>query len=298
MPCYKPSIAYLPLEGGQISFTEKKNHRTINIACKQCVGCRIMMQNAWAVRILCEAQMHPENWFITWTYDDANVPANGSLVYSDFQSLNRRLRKELGSFRFFVAGEYGDSFGRCHWHSINFGLRLPDLEVKRYASGSVNYRSKALERIWGKGNVFIGTVTPQSARYVASYTLKKLGGKLADERYTRVDESSGELTFIAPEMARMSLKPGLGASWFAKYWPEVIAHRAVVGEGGTKYRIPRYFNERIDAWDDDALVCSIQADFAANAASYRERTADDNTPERLRDREECTNARVKFYRER
>lgn len=297
MPCYKPSVAYLPLDGGQLSFTEKKNCRTVSIACRQCIGCRIMMQTAWTVRIMAEANMNSENWFITWTYDDAHMPVNGSLQYSDFQYLNRKLRKELGSFRFFVAAEYGDSFGRCHFHSINFGLHLPDLEVKRFASGSVRYTSKTLERLWGKGNVFIGTVTPQSARYVASYCLKKLGGKLAEDKYSRVDESTGEIVRLTPEFARMSLKPGIGASFFDKYWQEIVANRAVVGAGGVKYSIPRFFNERINAWDDDALVSAIQADFATNAASYRAANEADFTPDRLAVREEVAKARVKFFKE-
>jgi len=172
------------------------------------------------------------------------------------------------------------------------------LEVTRFASGKTRLRSRALERIWGKGHVFVGTVTPQSARYVASYTLKKLGGKLADAKYSRVDESTGEVIRLAPEMARMSLKPGIGATWFDKYWRDVVTHGAVVGAGGVKSRIPRYFNERIESWDDDALVSTIQADFATNAASYRAAHEADLTPDRLAVREEVARARTKFFAER
>lgn len=295
MPCYQPRLAYLPLDGGKLSFHEIKDSRSIRIACKQCIGCRLMRQNAWTVRMLCEAQMHPENWFITWTYADEHLPLHGSLDYSDVQSCNRKLRKTFGKFRFFVAGEYGDTFGRAHWHSVNFGLHISDLDIVKMSGDRPIYRSKLLEKAWGKGNVFIGTVTPQSVRYCASYTLKKITGARADEHYRRLDPSTGELVFVAPEMARMSLKPGLGASWFAKYWQDCVTHKAVVGVGGKKQRLPRFFNERIDAWDNDALVASIQAEFFASAEAHRKATERDNTPERLAIREQCALARVAFY---
>lgn len=297
MPCYHPVTAYLPLDGGKLSFFEVKDSRTIRVPCRQCIGCRLMRQNSWAVRMLCEAQMHPVNWFITWTYDDEHLPRDGSLKYSDMQACHHRLRKAFGSFRFFCAGEYGDSFGRAHFHSINFGLNITDLDVVKTSSKTPIYRSKILERCWGKGNVFIGTVTPQSVRYCASYTLKKITGARADEHYRRVDPETGELIFVAPEGAWMSRRPGLGATWFDKYWPECVVHKSVVGAGGKKQRLPTYFNNRINAWDDDALVCTIQAEFLASAEAHRKsKNFDwDNTPERLAIRERCALAGVAFH---
>lgn len=242
--------------------------------------------------------MHPINWFITWTYDDEHLPRYGSLQYSDMQKCNRKLRKAFGPFRFFVAGEYGDSHGRCHWHSINFGLNISDLEVVKTVGDRPIYRSKLLEKCWSNGNVFIGTVTPQSVRYCASYTLKKINGALADQHYRRVDRETGELVYLQPEMARMSLKPGLGASWFDKYWREVVTHGAVVGAGGSKQRIPRFFNERIQSWTDDALVASIEADLLSRAAAHAKRTEADRTEARLAVREQCALARVKHFAQR
>lgn len=297
MPCFKPVTAFQPLEGGSLCFSEKKGCREIQIPCGQCIGCRLRKQNAWAVRCMAEAQMHDENWFVTWTYADEHMPLHGSLDYRDMQLTNKKLRHDLGKFRFFVAGEYGDSFGRCHWHSLMFGLRLPDLEVVKTVGDQPIYKSKRLEDAWGRGHVFLGLVTPQSARYCASYTLKKVNGDLAEERYTRVIAETGEIVKVAPEMARMSLRPGIGAAWLEKYWPEVVAHDGVCMNGRVN-PMPRYFDKRLRMFDDDALVASIESELDSKRAEGVARAADNLTRERLAVREQCAVARVKFYAER
>lgn len=297
MPCYKPFSAWQPLEGGQLVFSERKGCREILLACGQCIGCRIKKQNGWAVRAMCESQMHDQSWFITWTYADEHLPQYGSLNYRDVVLLNKRLRKKFGSFRFFVAGEYGDSFGRCHWHSLNFGLRLPDLDFATGSGGKPIYRSKSLEDCWGKGFVYIGLVTPASARYCATYTVKRITGARAEEHYSRVIPETGEIVQVQPEMARMSLNPGLGATWLDKYWREVVTHDGVVSDGRIN-PMPRYFDRRIRAFDDDVLVSSIEAKLDVKRAEFADANAWDCTPERLLVREQCTLARVKFHGER
>lgn len=292
MPCYKPTRAWMPLEGGQIVFSEKKNCREISVPCQSCIGCRLMRKNAWVVRCTAEAQMHKQNWFITWTYSDEHLPLHGSLDYRDMQLCKKRVRKEFGPFRYLTVGEYGDRFGRCHFHSLMFGLEIPDLERSGSSDGNVTYRSKRLSELWGKGFASIGTVTPQSIAYCAGYVVKKVSGPLADERYTKVDVSSGELVKLRPEFARMSLKPGIGASWVDKYWREIVTYGAVVGAGGVRKTIPRFFNNRMDSFDDDGLVACIQAELQAQRVANLEKFAADNTPERLAVREVCAQARV------
>lgn len=294
MPCYKPITAFKPLEGGAVVFSEKKGCREIQIPCGQCIGCRIKRQNAWAVRAMCEAQLHVENWFPTFTYADENLPMYGSLNYRDMQLALQRMRRRFGSFRYFVAGEYGDSFGRCHWHALMFGLHLPDLDVVKMVGGQPIYKSKLLEEAWGKGNVYLGLVTPQSARYCATYTVKKINGDRAEDHYTRVISETGEIVKLAPEMARMSLNPGLGAAWLDKYWPEVVTHDGVYFDG-RKNPVPRFFDKRLRAFDDDALVASIESVLDSRRAEAAKAGAADLTRERLAVREQCAIARVKFH---
>ena len=64
--------------------------------------------------------------FVTLTYDDEHLPENASLVVSDLQKYIKRVRKECDKIgkriRYFACGEYGDRYGRPHYHAIIFGL--------------------------------------------------------------------------------------------------------------------------------------------------------------------------------
>lgn len=60
--------------------------------------------------------------FLTLTYDDKHLPEDGELHYDHVQTFLKNLRRLcLSRLRFFVCGEYGDLFDRCHWHMILFG---------------------------------------------------------------------------------------------------------------------------------------------------------------------------------
>ena len=66
--------------------------------------------------------------------------------------------------------------------------------------------------------MLVGDVSFQSAGYVARYSLKKVNGDLAAAHYRRVDPDTGEVFDLVPEFAHMSLKPGIGASWFDRFY--------------------------------------------------------------------------------
>ena len=55
-----------------------------------------------------EAQMHEQNSFITLTYEDEQLPPGRSLQVGDWQKFAKRVRKQVGPFRFLHCGEYGD----------------------------------------------------------------------------------------------------------------------------------------------------------------------------------------------
>ena len=197
MPCYRPVTAFKPLEGGPIFFSEKKNCVEIKISCGQCIGCRIRKREEWAVRIYAESKMHKRNSFVTFTYDEEHVPDDYSLKYRDMQMLHKRMRKKWGPFRFFCAGEYGDQFGRPHYHAIYFGLDFDDkLKSNSVYAGTDVYESEELNGCWGKGRCVIGEVTYESSRYCAVYTTKRISGDLADSHYLRVSPITGEYVHV------------------------------------------------------------------------------------------------------
>jgi hypothetical protein len=197
------------------------------------------------MRCIHEAQLHENNCFITLTYNDENLPQNGSLTKSDFQKFIKRLRKFIApaKLRYYMAGEYGTSFGRPHFHACIFGYDFHDKKLhQRTASGSVLYTSKDLEKLWTYGYSSIGDVTFESAAYVARYIMQKQTGKVDPNHYTFCDLQTGELIKLQPEYNQMSLKPGIGADWYRKYKNDVYPHDFVEIRG-KKLKPPKYYDQ-------------------------------------------------------
>jgi hypothetical protein len=241
-----------------------------------------------------EAQLHEHNWFITLTYDDDHIPQYGSLHYPDFQKFMKRLRKVANSsVRFYMCGEYGDEFSRPHYHACLFNFEIPDLQVLKRTAKHVLYTSKLLERLWPFGFVTIGHVTPESAAYVASYCIKKIVGKNADDHYQRVYPITGEIVKLTPEFARMSLKPAIGKDWITKFTTDVFnghGSDSVIMQGGFKMKPPRYYDKWLSMNDDD------QYEWLKALRSNKEFNTLDNTPDRLIAQEQVLQSKLSHKR--
>ncbi len=291
MPCYHPISAFQCTDGS-IVFYESKRHdvsRSLQLPCGQCVGCRLERSRQWAIRCMHEAQMHTQNCFITLTYDDAHLPSDRSLHYRDFQLFIKRLRKRYPGrrIRYYMAGEYGENFGRPHWHACIFGLDFDDKKLwKRTAANSVLYRSRDLELLWPFGYSSIGDVTFESAAYVARYIMKKVTGKNAAEHYQEIDPDTGEITNRTPEFTKMSLKPGIGYEWYKQYTSDVYPHDYVVVRG-KKVKPPKYYDKKYkidNPYEFDELLYIREKSSKLNYA--------DNTPERLLVKEQVAKAKL------
>ena len=225
----------------------------IPLPCGQCINCKLEKTRQWAVRIMHEAQMHDENYFVTFTYE--NNPR--TLQHEDVQKFFKRLRKTQ-SFRYFMCGEYGDLQGRPHYHAILFGLHLNDLKLYKENKGNRLYESPWLSKTWGLGHINVGRVTFESASYVASYCTKKITGDKATDHYERCDPETGELYALKPEYARMSLKPAIASTWLAKFGnSDVFAHDHVIVNGRAQ-RPPRYYDKYLDTFDAEKLLIHKQ----------------------------------------
>lgn len=290
MPCFTPIEAW-QTEDGRVRFVERgRILRALKLRCGQCVGCRKDRAAEWAARIVHESRMHPVNtcWFATLTYDDNHVPADNSLRYRDFQLFFKRLRKARSQkIRFYMAGEYGERTARPHYHACLFGVSFPDLAYYRKSpSGHTLFKSAELDRIWQLGLCSLGALTFESAAYTASYINKKITGAASKEKYRRINPDTGEVHFVIPEFARMSLRPGIGRSFFDAYSNEILP-RDFVRIDGKKTRVPRYYIELFKAldpfaWDD----CQSIREEKAKASLA------DNTPARLETRRVVAEARA------
>lgn len=242
-----------------------------------------------------EASLHADNIFITLTYDNEHLPSNLGLRYRDFQLFMKRLKvhsdrhlqRDSTGIKFYMCGEYGENFGRPHYHACMFNYDLPDKRLWRMERGIPLFTSETLTDLWGMGHTSVGSVTFESAAYVARYIMKKVTGDDADSHYEYVDLETGEVSRRDPEFTRMSLKNGgIAGQWFDKYKSDVFPHDFVV-MNGKKVTPPRFYTNRYELLYPDE-VAKIKLARKKRAESR----AADSTPERLKVREQVLQARV------
>lgn len=287
MPCYHPVKAFSLASGG-ISFVEKGDIRgDIKVPCGRCIGCRLDRARDWTLRILHEQKAHGgvNCHFLTLTFDDDHLPKPPSIDVEHWQLFAKRVRNTLGPFRFFMCGEYGDLTGRPHYHAIVFGLVIPDLKWWTTRKQMDVYTSEKLEALWGQGRIEIGSVTAQSANYVARYSLKKVTGDPASLHYRWVDPDTGEEHELQPEFCNMSRRPGIGATWYNRYHTDFHVHDFAIKDGA-KTSIPRFYDKlaKKQGYDVEELK-----QYRAIKAQLK---FEHNTPERLADRETVARARA------
>lgn len=253
MPCFKPLTAFKPLEGGPLIFHDRKNHREIQIPCGQCIGCRLERSRQWALRCIHEASLHSQNCFLTLTYDEEHLPANGSLYKPDLQRFFKRLRKRKGKFRYYACGEYGDTTKRAHYHGCIFGLDFEDKIPFRKSGEHTLYISEELNDIWGNGNSSIGELNFETAAYTARYVMKKGFGKMAN-KFQTLDETTGELTAIVQPYATMSLRAAIGKEWLEKYASDIYgADKDYIVVKGRKMKPAKYYDKLYDKINNDHM---------------------------------------------
>lgn len=257
MTCYKPLKAYRilgDLTKAKIVFQSPKGHYTkLDLACGQCIGCRLRRSREWAARCVHEASLHGENIFLTLTYDDKHLPSNGSLDITHVQLFLKRLRRSLNTkIRFLGCGEYGDDLGRPHYHLIIFNYRPSDEKIYKRTKSGVLFTSEILEKHWGKGFCPYGAVTPESAAYVARYSLKKINGDMAESHYQRIDPNTGEIYHLKPEYIHMSRRPGIGMDWIKKYHEETYITDTVIIN---KHEVqpPKAYDRFMEIFNPDVL---------------------------------------------
>lgn len=195
--------------------------------CGQCLACRLARASEWATRCLHEKAYHDRSTFATLTYSDDQLPRDGSLDHDEFTKFWKRLRKAAGErkLRYYGCGEYGERYGRPHYHAIIFG-------VGPWEKGLVSLA-------WGHGAVHLGTVTHASIRYTADYVGKAVQGKKGRAAYSVLTgEAYGER--VRP-FAVMSM--GLGRAFVDEHGPLFLSKGVTVN--GRRVPVPRYYKARL-----------------------------------------------------
>lgn len=209
------------------------------------------------MRCIHEAATHKENCFITLTYDDENLPENGSLNKAHLQKFFKRLRKHLGDkqIRYYACGEYGDLTKRAHYHACLFGHNFSDrVELRRIGEHTLYY-SETLTKLWGQGHTSIGELTFATAAYTARYVMKKQTGLASKGGGYAAIDGDGVITILTQPYAVMSLKPAIGKTWFQKYHRDIYnADKDYIIVKGKKLKPAKYYDQLYDKINPEHLA--------------------------------------------
>ena len=267
--------------------------------------------------------MRKHSCFLTLTLKNDQL----SLVYEQFQAFMKRLRQSASRARlssslrtgrargnphllcnyraifglrpktsirlapdiaFYMAGEYGETYGRPHYHALIFGLDFTDkIYISKTPSGAKIYRSPTLEKIWTLGFSSIGELTFESAAYVARYIMKKRTGDGNKKHYEILDLETGEIATKKKEFNQMSRRPGVGSTWIEKYKNDVYTTGKVIVRGH-KNNPPRYYDKQFKKIDQAALEDLQYGRYLEQLAQ-----TEHHTPERLAVQEQVAAAKTK-----
>lgn len=243
MQCLRPIRVGYDAQG-DLTYKQARVHPEIEpwaFNCRKCLPCRLNIAREKAIRCYHESKMHDygtKNIFLTLTYRPEDLESPW-LNYGHFQTFIKDLRDRQGyepenRISYMVTGEYGEENKRPHWHAILFNYRpqdQPQKPLRKTERGELVFRSPLLEQIWARGNTEYGSVTPESAGYVARYAAKKL-----------VHGSDGSHPF--QPLHRTSSKRAIGRSWLEKHWQLTFAQGYVSipsGDRMVEEKIPRYY---------------------------------------------------------
>lgn len=311
MPCYHPRKAWYsrdvnPSGKRSLVFDAAKGIGfPIEIPCRCCIGCKLDQAQQWATRLMHHKTAEPLRpcAFITCTYAPEHLPERGVLQPRDMDLFWKKLRKHCPGIKiqYLYCGEYGDhpdaqSFadhqgeitGRPHYHAVVYGVDFREDRrfYKKNKQGDRLYKSKTLDRLWGKGMCIIGDVTQQSCEYVTRYCLKKINGHQALEHYARIDPVTGEWYLLPREFIRMSRRPGLGKVFYDKYHTSFQQRDSVIVKGHEQ-KLPAYY-DRLQGREDESALERVKLKRQRKAAKRKA----ESTPERLAVREEVRKAKI------
>ncbi len=259
MACYYPIDGWrakTPNENGKFPIvfqrSQAQQDEPIKLPCSRCIGCRLERSRQWAMRCVHESTLYENNCFITLTYNNENLPSNGSLNKTDWQKFMKAFRNKIHprKIRFFMGGEYGlnqditntNTLGRPHYHAIIFNYDFPDKELYSTKNDHKLYTSEILTKIWNKGFATVGAMSFETAGYVARYCMKKIGGDEAETHYQQVNQGTGEIINLLPEFGLQSNRPGIGRAWFLKYRKDL--DKGFITMRGSKMKPPKYYMDQ------------------------------------------------------
>lgn len=241
-------------------FEQDQYYTVTDIPCGKCETCLLDRRYSKALRIMLEAESWPQKTsFITLTYANENL-VHPDLNHKDWAQFVKDFRQEFCQAKYcdisvprhykrygkvrsttfktikqVMCGEYGDTFGRKHFHGIIFNHTFDDVYFTGIYSkkGNPVHSSQKLQAVWKKGHVQVEEMTFDLALYVGSY--------LTDD-YNEEGINDGHQK---KQYGRFGI--GIGESWIRKYWRDALS-AGCIKTLERDYPIPRYFLDKIKLW--------------------------------------------------
>lgn len=142
--------------------------KDITVDCGKCLNCLSNKAKEYGMRMQQEADRYKSWYFFTLTYNDLTVPwKNNKLslrkddITKMIKRINKDVKKRMGEWRYFVAGEYGERTKRPHYHMVAFST-VPILETVR---SNWNYGQVDRQIAWSY----------KAISYTVGYANKKIG---------------------------------------------------------------------------------------------------------------------------
>lgn len=272
MPCHNPRFATQD-EYGLVTLKHSRLQAVLDdgeyleLSCQSCGDCRGRRVRDKAIRSYHESLLHwraagrarvSNNCFITLTYNDSTLPPHSSLRHSDWQNFAKKVRRDLGPFRYLMCGEYGGQTHRPHYHACIFGMDFhSDRKVWKQTEKSIEWRSPTLEEMWPHGFSSLAPLNFATASYVAGYIMKKLRTSNFSEAHAIYGKTAKPIFVKKEEYTQASKRPGLGADFFKKYWHEIYPRDRVRIEG--KEYIPPKFYDKLLKERDPAVYHQVMS---------------------------------------
>jgi hypothetical protein len=299
MPCTQPKKCWpygLTVNGKQkYVFKKPENYKgeEQEVPCGKCISCQLDRSKEWATRAVHEAQMHALNCFITLTYDNENLPENGSLDPEDLRKFLKNLKKKLSwrvycvgekytkgknkgktkykdityrPIKYLASGEYGseENTHRPHYHICLFGWEPTDKRFFKYNKrGDPIYISEEISKVWKKGFITVEELNYNTAAYTARYTLKKVKQYGTPEVQSEIiDTDTGETNYNpvlwkAKEIMDGKLPEFIRMSkGLGKEWYKKYksdTYKDYLYTGKIKQKIPRYYDKQLEKENPEKL---------------------------------------------
>lgn len=278
--CTRPMKGWAKTGGG---FTFNVNNgwkdRPLTIPCNKCIECKGVQRFGKAIRVVHTLEMEPghRGCFITLTYDDEHLPKSQLLELEKLQLFMKKLRhKTQNRLQYLAAGEYGGKTGRPHYHICLVGYEPDDVIKRETREYEDPHFDPVIEDTWRLGRTHVGTLTASSAMYTAKYVQKD-----AESSDVSVYGSPSRCREReTPEFACHSIRPGLGRTFFEKYWRDIYEDDFdSVIFNGVRVKPPRYYDKLLSEQNPQLWkrIRKKRQQAQTEEASYRELIARETT---------------------